>query len=53
LLACCKGDGTHISVYSPFLNIVTRAATGERKPNGSLPKLWGVPYDFGGIKEVK
>ena len=31
LLACC--------VSSPFLNIVTRATTGERKPNGSLPKL--------------
>ena len=45
LLACC--------VTSPFLNIVTRATTGERKPNGALPKLWGVPYEFWGHKRNK
>ena len=38
---------------SPFLNIVTRATTGEREPNGSLPKLWGVPYEFWGHKRNK
>jgi len=32
---------------------VTRATTGERKPNGSLPKLRGVPYKFGGCKKNK
>jgi len=37
-------------VSSPFLYIVTRATTRERKPNGSLPKLWGVPYKFWGYK---
>jgi len=42
LLACC--------VSSPFLYIVTRATTGERKPNGSLPKLRGVPYESWGYK---
>jgi len=45
LLACC--------VTSPFLDIVTRATTGERKPNGSLPKLRGVPYEFWGHKRNK
>ena len=35
---------------SPFLNIVTRATTRERKPNGFLPKLWGVPYKIWGDK---
>ena len=45
-----KGDETHLSVYSPFLNIVTRATTGEREPNGFLPKLRGVPYEFWGYK---
>ena len=38
---------------SPFLNIVTRATTGERKPNGFLPKMWGVPYEFWGHKRNK
>jgi len=42
LLACC--------VSSPFLYIVTRATIGERKPNGSLPKLRGDPYEFWGYK---
>ena len=45
LLACC--------VSSPFLYIVTRATTRERKPNGSLPKLRGVPYEFWGYKRNK
>ena len=35
---------------SPFLYIVTRATSGERKPNGSLPKLRGVPYKTWGNK---
>jgi len=42
LLACC--------VSSPFLYIVTRATTRERKANGSLPKLRGDPYKFWGYK---
>ena len=45
LLACC--------VSSRFLYIVTRATTGERKLNGSLPKLRGVPYEFWGYKRNK
>ena len=32
------------------VNIVTRATTRERKPNGSLPKLRGVPYKIWGCK---
>jgi len=30
------------------VNIVTRATPRERKPNGSLPKLRGVPYKVWG-----
>jgi len=33
-----------------YVHIVTRATTGERKPNGSLPKLRGVPYEIWGCK---
>ena len=40
-------------ITSPFLNIVTRATNRERKPNGFLPKLWGVPYEFWGHKRNK
>jgi len=36
------------------VDIVTRATTRERKPNGSLPKLRGVPYKiWGNIKKIK
>ena len=53
IIQCCQ---TNITRQQPMfqmsneMSIVTRATTGERKPNGSLPKLRGVPYEFWGYK---